>query len=287
MNDLYLIGNGFDLAHGLKTSYNDFLLWYLNDFLNKLWTKDHFEDDILRIDRTGVRYQVPSDFNSVSDILKWLKEHDYVKKSHSFFKDIVDNHTENRWVDIEYDYYLALVEIFKRFEKTGLSRDINTDKELTNLNKCFDSIKKKLVEYLSSIQKSEQHEHKLIGNILTQGTDIYGKDEGDKLFLYFNYTSTLELYTKQFYFPKHELIYIHGKLTDENNPIIFGYGDEMDPHYEKVENLNNNEFLRNIKSFGYFRTSNYQRVNSFINGRVKNSQSKYWVIHVDCPIEYF
>lgn len=27
MNDLYLIGNGFDLAHGLKTSYNDFLLW--------------------------------------------------------------------------------------------------------------------------------------------------------------------------------------------------------------------------------------------------------------------
>jgi len=26
MNYLYIIGNGFDLAHGLKTSYNDFLL---------------------------------------------------------------------------------------------------------------------------------------------------------------------------------------------------------------------------------------------------------------------
>ncbi|WP_406823950.1 AbiH family protein [Pedobacter sp. KACC 23697] len=29
MNRLILIGNGFDLAHQLKTSYNDFIVWYL------------------------------------------------------------------------------------------------------------------------------------------------------------------------------------------------------------------------------------------------------------------
>lgn len=28
MNRLVLIGNGFDLAHGLKTSYADFIYWY-------------------------------------------------------------------------------------------------------------------------------------------------------------------------------------------------------------------------------------------------------------------
>jgi hypothetical protein len=28
-NKLILIGNGFDLAFGLKTSYNDFLFWLL------------------------------------------------------------------------------------------------------------------------------------------------------------------------------------------------------------------------------------------------------------------
>ena len=28
MNRLVLIGNGFDLAHGLKTSYADFINWY-------------------------------------------------------------------------------------------------------------------------------------------------------------------------------------------------------------------------------------------------------------------
>ena len=28
MNRLVLIGNGFDLAHGLKTRYEDFINWY-------------------------------------------------------------------------------------------------------------------------------------------------------------------------------------------------------------------------------------------------------------------
>ena len=28
MNRLILIGNGFDLAHGLKTKYSDFIEWY-------------------------------------------------------------------------------------------------------------------------------------------------------------------------------------------------------------------------------------------------------------------
>lgn len=28
MNRLVIIGNGFDLAHGLKTSYKDFIEWY-------------------------------------------------------------------------------------------------------------------------------------------------------------------------------------------------------------------------------------------------------------------
>ena len=30
MNRIVLIGNGFDLAHGLKTKYEHFIKWYLN-----------------------------------------------------------------------------------------------------------------------------------------------------------------------------------------------------------------------------------------------------------------
>ena len=30
MNRLIIVGNGFDLAHGLKTKYSDFINWYWN-----------------------------------------------------------------------------------------------------------------------------------------------------------------------------------------------------------------------------------------------------------------
>lgn len=268
MNDLYLIGNGFDLAHGLKTSYNDFLLWYLKEAIGKAELST-FEDGLLKIDGQNSSF-VPSGSPTIPLLLEQSKQSNMtIKFKHDFFGKIVENYRNFNWVDIEYEYYTVLVKHYKEIELNPQSKD-STIKAVMRLNSCFSEIKIRLEEYLSSIQISEQHEHKLIGNILTQGTGPEGKDEGDKLFLYFNYTPTLELYTKQFYFPKHELIYIHGKLIDEDNPIIFGYGDEMDTHYEKIENLNNNEFLNNIKSFRYFRTSNYQRVNSFIEGEGKH-----------------
>ena len=36
MNRIVLIGNGFDLAHGLKTSYKNFIDWYWSDWREKL-----------------------------------------------------------------------------------------------------------------------------------------------------------------------------------------------------------------------------------------------------------
>ena len=36
MNRLVIIGNGFDIAHGLKTSYMDFINWYWEQTLNSL-----------------------------------------------------------------------------------------------------------------------------------------------------------------------------------------------------------------------------------------------------------
>ncbi|MCL2877434.1 MAG: bacteriophage abortive infection AbiH family protein, partial [Acidobacteria bacterium] len=36
MNRILLIGNGFDLAHGLKTGYNDFIAWFWMEQLKKI-----------------------------------------------------------------------------------------------------------------------------------------------------------------------------------------------------------------------------------------------------------
>ena len=67
-----------------------------------------------------------------------------------------------------------------------------------------------------------------------------------------------------YYFPINN-IHIHGQINNENQPLIFGFGDEMDDHYKILEKTNYNGFLDNIKSFGYFRTNNYQSISTFVN----------------------
>lgn len=80
------------------------------------------------------------------------------------------------------------------------------------------------------------------------------------LFLNFNYTNTEQLYATG----NLHLIHIHGELDNPNNPIIFGYGDEMDEHYKSLVNLNNNDYLQNIKSIRYLETENYRKLLEFI-----------------------
>ena len=98
------------------------------------------------------------------------------------------------------------------------------------------------------------------------------------MFLNFNYSNTEKLYIEQ----KYEVpakygddlielkiyrntIHIHGELENSENPIIFGYGDEIGKEYEEIENLNDNDFLENIKSIRYSDTNNYKRLLDYIN----------------------
>lgn len=83
------------------------------------------------------------------------------------------------------------------------------------------------------------------------------------LFLNFNYTQTAK-----FYIPDKgafQLNHIHGELNNPDNPIIFGYGDEMNDNYHKMVDLNNNGYLENIKSIRYLETDNYRKLLSFID----------------------
>ncbi len=264
MNDLYLIGNGFDLAHGLKTSYNDFLLWYLNDFLKKSWRRDNYEDDLLKLDRLGSRYDLPTDFKSIENVFQKLKDLNYkLKARHGFLESLIENYRNYKWVDIEYEYYMALVKLYKMLDSGAYIKE-SIINQLKELNSCFDSIKKRLTEYLLSIEITTKLENRKIETILLEGTGSEGNNRGEKIYLYFNYTPTIELYARKYLFEKNNWIYVHGGLEDSGNPIIFGYGDEMDPYYDKIENLNSNEFLKNIKSFNYLKTGNYQKIIRFV-----------------------
>ena len=45
MNRLIIIGNGFDLAHGIKTSYKDFIADYLCNAINTFFENRIYSDD--------------------------------------------------------------------------------------------------------------------------------------------------------------------------------------------------------------------------------------------------
>lgn len=160
MNRIILIGNGFDLAHGLKTSYKDFMDWYWDEWYNKLSKSPNSrESDAL------------CEFGTNSSLCPWKelieKQYSHIKATKG--KNIVDevsnirnarNYTEsafmrnirravhiNTWVDIECEFYKLL----KIWSVNNTSVDYNN----CNLNQQLDYIKKELAIYLGNIQDSD------------------------------------------------------------------------------------------------------------------------------------
>jgi Bacteriophage abortive infection AbiH len=263
MNKLFLIGNGFDLAHGLKTKYSDFLLWYINKSVRSYDpSRSNVYDDKL-IHLNGYGYPT-EEFNSLKSFNETLERRSITfEAKNRFFGRIIRQSTDTNWVDIEYEYYLDLLNIFKGIEKQNIRK--NEGEEIVKeLNICFELIKDQLIEYLQTIKLPTYNDQiaKRIKDELDELVEIYFNEV---LFLVFNYTKTIESYITSLKIKNSRVIYIHGQLGDKRNPIIFGYGDEMDDYYSKIESLNINEFLRNMKSFSYSMTENYQNLNRFIN----------------------
>jgi hypothetical protein len=282
MNKLVLIGNGFDLAHGLKTKYTDFLLWYINKAFEAFKSNHNYDDGLMKMFRPMNFSREEPAFSTVKEFLERMT---YLSKNygftygfhHPFFTSLIKKNHKNNWVDIEAHYYAELTRLYKITESPNYSGDLShLENTVDQLNACFDLIKAQLIEHLTEIDKGtkqinteiNKHISSLIRSTKQQNEQNRNTIVSYKTihFLNFNYTSTIEEYidkddTKDFC----KINYIHGKLGDKNNPIIFGYGDEMDMHYEKIERLNSNKFLKNMKSFGYFRTSNYQDFSSLMD----------------------
>jgi hypothetical protein len=102
----------------------------------------------------------------------------------------------------------------------------------------------------------------------------FDKERKDELvnnlyFLNFNYTPLASIYCEAL--DKDDRIesrmnFIHGSLGNVlENRINFGFGDEMDDDYKSIENLNDNEYLRNFKSFQYLQNSNYKDLLDYVD----------------------
>lgn len=261
MNYIYLIGNGFDLAHGLPTRYEDFLFSILMKSLNEASANfsrsNVYENELVKI--SDFRWYMPRPgFESASEIYGYIKDKHINFTPKGFFNNILKGY-QNRWVDIEYEYFLQLYELFKRLEKKELRRHEVIDKEVKELNSSFRSLKLQLISYLKSTDYSSIRKSPSIKEHFSD-TDI----KALKVYINFNYTSTLDLYNLTGS-ELNRIINIHGTLDSPEDEQIFGYGDEMDSIYPKLEELNTIDFLANFKSFGYSLNSNYQKIFGYLN----------------------
>lgn len=314
MNRIIIIGNGFDLAHGLKTGYKDFIdgYWknftkeftryrifpYNDEFIKFEWTNGDefyilqcmdpncFFRVALDIESYGELKQLIADANNASDVQFSLSF------NNNFFGYISNQCSLTNWVDVENEYYDALKKLLS--EEDSVIRN----EKVKKLNNEFNAVKKLLEEYLTEICEQDVKVHESIKDAITQplknneianskkeisirdvcAASLSGAYHPDKMvkqrakdseawlnnirikktiFLNFNYTNTVEkLYVK----PIDSIINIHGELNNNSNPIIFGYGDELDDDYKKIEKLQDNDFLENIKSIQYHKTRNYREL---------------------------
>lgn len=339
MNRLILVGNGFDLAHGLKSSYKDFIDDFWEDVIFKLnmFKSDTllFSNEFIEISQDPFPTVDISNFKELATNYTTLKRFLSSKKIKFYFKNslfriLSEINANQNWVDIENIYYKEL----KKFEFGRIRDYVSVDE----LNEDFEKIKFILVNYFKSINKNitlkkliNKHIQSIINlkdieskyqkdiikliikNTEIQNTNFYidssnsiktfiknireqnnleienfvrvqvealGDEILDVMDLYpinslilnFNYTSTTFNYIDEFnringnksdY--KISEIHIHGELNNSENPIIFGFGDDVDKKYQEFEDLNDNRYLENFKSIAYLQTDNYKKLLEFID----------------------
>ena len=293
MNRIVIIGNGFDLAHGLKTDYCSFLLLYfkncLIDGLEKSLTDKRYEDELITIDiiqdfDNNIDIDFVNKIDSLDEIIKLTNRRLFFKPNSNpnrdkiiriksdFFEETILHGYERKWVDIESIFFSQLMKIAK-FDKEKLKIEKNETIEKLN-NELFFLIQK-FKEYLT-IEKKKQN-LKIDSLYDYFGFPCYVKDEkGESYepifsvppiypehtwFVNFNYTQRDIKYN--FFRENISRIDIHGTL-DENN-IVFGYGDEIGNDYTFLENLDDNRFLKFVKYFYYLQTQEYERLMYAIN----------------------
>lgn len=285
MNRLVILGNGFDLAHGLPTRYEDFMLHYMRD----IFTKRHDASGLMSVKKRGFTAtnwnDVVYDYSNVSDLLKYMDTYNNIvgyKTNSNFLKELLDTQNNNNWIDIEAEYYRLLKEcISEKSMELKSRRTYKAKYTIEDINKDFEILKSILEIYL---KKEVEENYRFVPsesflNIFLTKRDTVkrstafssGNEYPDKtVFLNFNYTSLIEEYLIQpemiHNLKESEVIYIHGELENSENPIIFGFGDEMDKSYQEIEELNNNAYFEHIKSFQYLKTSNYQDLIRFLDG---------------------
>ena len=308
---ILLIGNGFDLAHGLPTSYSYFL-----DFCDKVEKKFNFQSEINEKDyKTNELNDWNIDDSIKSKLYEWDKNTN--NNLNKLFIEIYDNIKNNiwikyflekreqlgkNWIDFESEIsnvvqafecvrdYTERGKVIPRsgiegkkveevetfidiFEGNGSRKFLITYMNLDTFNKY---VKKMILDLDSLIRVLEIYISGFINKIegLQKNDDI--KDINPDCVLSFNYSNTYERIYGQS--NKIEYDYIHGKADITNNVNTCNLVLGIDEYLEEHDRDNKLEFLP-FKKF-------YQRIY-----KLTDSSYMEWVDEIrqnlECPYELY
>lgn len=243
MNRLILVGNGFDLAHGLKTSYKDFIFWYLDSCILGAGTtsKDKYSDRLIEIKPWADYYTIMAlrnaygklgicshfdkngGFNKFFNIYgeesltygnsgetefePFTNERYEITYKSNLLVNLIRTCLDCNWVDVENEYF----ETLKRCKNKEGQFDF---KKVNQLNDELQFIKGKLKEYLEIQQKNAGISVK--GNLIAHIKSKYNISDFDTTADYENLRQRLG-FDDRFKEEDHHLCVVNFNYTDTFN----------------------------------------------------------------------
>lgn len=207
MAKLFIIGNGFDLAHGMKTKYSDFRQFLIDNYLDGEYTPYSFCD----VPQTILMPDGDEQYNErdvVESILKILDDTEGVDW----------NNVETSLGCLQYHLFLDDYDFYDPEDDNYMRDTYYRNQDLSSqLQGALCQINNYFQEWINTIE------------IATIPKTEFRKliNPQDDLFINFNYTRTLQdLYNIQ------NVCHIHGTA---NEKIYFGHGERECPRdeYEK------------------------------------------------------
>lgn len=269
----------------MKTGYEDFILYYLKSFLQKAMESPDcsYEDKMVKaivlikdlkslnsIDSLTsiLEYKIiPKEFHRSNKVIPTISRNDatknfnFVVKS-KFLDSLLNEFRFNKWVDFELFYFSIL------------KQNANNLEQLEEINCSFEELRIQLYIYIKLQQPKKLNPAflKIFRSNLNikffHNTKIpYSLNPLPKetLFLNFNYTSTInQYYTKYLIGENFTEILIHGDAHNTSNPIILGYGDELNCEYKEILK-GPPEGVKYFKNYWYAKTNNYAKLIEFID----------------------
>lgn len=232
MCKLFIIGNGFDLASGLKTSYKDFHKYMFSTYK----PTDEFSDKMPKSERPGIITSY--DEEEMGKFWYHLINNSCKKENWSDFEESLSTldftYALENWENSQIENYYAknaATPPINEWDKTRNLKEFrrNFNNIICYLNDCFSG-------WIKSIDITKGHKIDKFNNIM---------DLKVSKFLNFNYTMTLEnLYN----IPYENVCHIH--VFNEN--FIFGHGvseNKIIKYYNDYKNINIARTFQQITEF--------------------------------------